>query len=249
MFLTTLRNGLLKTTNTNTNKPTKNNTMAGLSTYYRRKAKHNLKKRFSDATDDQFQRGLSWYADFNELMKLISIEFCKDVETVTAVFCALSPRNKLGRNVYDTLQVLHADEAGEGSESVKVCTFDNNKEKAFDILSGDDNISSSALKTYSFLQNVAHLSPEYVTVDSWHLKACLGPYYQGSLTALRYRQLVEITIDTAEELNVEPYQLQAIVWNEIREAGMTEEEINSETRALYKSLEQGTLTPFIKAYE
>jgi hypothetical protein len=159
-----------------------------------------------------------WYSQANKLVDDLSLEFemCTP-EQIAGIISALSPRNKWERNIYDTTQVLRAVEKGKGPEDIKVCTFNTNKHKAFEIARGNLNIDHSSRKTYSFVKNIANLDSDYVTIDVWHLRAMFGKTVESGLTPSRYDELAKITIEEASEVGLLGYQYQAIIWECIRE--------------------------------
>ena len=189
-----------------------------LTPYYKAKARTRLRTYFDLATEKHIEDGMLWYNQANKLVDDLSLEFeiCTP-EQIAGIISALSPRNKWERNIYDTTQVLRAVEKGKGPEDIKVCTFNTNKHKAFEIARGKINISNSSRKTYSFVKNIANLDSDYVTIDVWHLRAMFGKTVVSGLTPSRYDELAKITIEEASEVGLLGYQYQAIIWECIRE--------------------------------
>ena len=189
-----------------------------LTPYYKAKARTRLRTYFDLATEKHIEDGVLWYSQANKLVDDLSLEFemCTP-EQIAGIISALSPRNKWERNIYDTTQVLRAVEKGKGPEDIKVCTFNTNKHKAFEIARGNLNIDHSSRKTYSFVKNIANLDSDYVTIDVWHLRAMFGKTVESGLTPSRYDELAKITIEEASEVGLLGYQYQAIIWECIRE--------------------------------
>jgi hypothetical protein len=189
-----------------------------LTPYYKAKARTRLRTYFDLATEKHIEDGMLWYSQANKLVDDLSLEFeiCTP-EQIAGIISALSPRNKWERNIYDTTQVLRAVEKGKGPEDIKVCTFNTNKHKAFEIARGNLNIAHSSRKTHSFVKNIANLDSDYVTIDVWHLRAMFGKTVDSGLTPSRYDELAKITIEEASEVGLLGYQYQAIVWECIRE--------------------------------
>jgi hypothetical protein len=189
-----------------------------LTPYYKAKARTRLRTYFDLATEKHIEDGMLWYSQANKLVDDLSLEFemCTP-EQIAGIISALSPRNKWERNIYDTTQVLRAVEKGKGPEDIKVCTFNTNKHKAFEIARGNLNIDHSSRKTYSFVKNIANLDSDYVTIDVWHLRAMFGKTVESGLTPSRYDELAKITIEEASEVGLLGYQYQAIIWECIRE--------------------------------
>ena len=190
----------------------------GLSNYQIRKIKNNLRYFYSQADQDQIDRGESWYLQANIWCETMAVKYGYPSEVVAEVLSALSPRNKWERNKVDAEAVLSAVRNNEPMNSVKVCTFNNNKEKAFDIARLKTRIVHGSPKTYAFVQNIAHLDEDYITVDVWHMRACFDRMIVPNLTDLRYKQIEKATQQVAKEFDVRGYEFQAIVWNVVREA-------------------------------
>lgn len=168
---------------------------------------------FNLATDLQIIDGKKWYTDANEFCKgaykLYDGKFSH--QTIVGVLSALSPRNKWAQNKIDTIKVLDAVCEGKDATEIKVCTFHSNKFKAFEIAKGEQFITLDSRKTFSFVQNIAELNPNFVTIDVWHLRAC---FYKtkGSIGKIAYEQIEKLTIKQAEKLGLKGYEYQAILW-------------------------------------
>ena len=184
--------------------------------------KRNLRKWYRLATQDQKLAGLRWYEDAQDHSKLIADTFDIDRYVSAQVISALSPNNKWNRNKIDPFNVVRCWKDGDDSESVKVCTYSTNKQKAFDILNGKVSIEKTAPKTHSFGMNIGYLSPDHVTIDKWHIRACLcSPMEQSkvveTLTEKHYKRVEKLTVELAREYNIKGYEFQAIVWIAVRE--------------------------------
>lgn len=191
----------------------------GLNSYQIRKVKDNLKWFFEQADADQVERGTYWYLKASIWCEKMAVQYRYNSETVAEVLSALSPRNKWERNKFDAEQVLKAVNEGTPSSDIKVCTFNGNKEKAFDIARGKTRIVHGSPKTYAFVQNIAYLNDDFVTVDVWHLRACFNRFRNvPNLTETRYRQLEKATIQVAKEYGLRGFEFQAIVWETIRDS-------------------------------
>ena len=187
--------------------------------YTRNKVRKNLRNYFDLATERHLYNGKAWYSEAHEIVKSKSErsngQF--DVYTVAGVLSALSPRNKWERNVFDTGQVLEAVQENTSPEDVKVCTFNTNKYKAFAIAQGKVGVNKSSRKTHAFIQNIATLNEDYVTIDVWVLRAMFGKTVVSGLTPSRYDELSSILLDEARKVGLKGYEYQAIIWECIRE--------------------------------
>lgn len=190
-----------------------------LTPYYKDKVRRNLRMYFDLATTEHIRNGMQWYATAYQICESIEAELDNlyDVEIIAAVISALSPRNKWDRNIIDAKAVLSAVMDGLDPDDVSVCTFSTNKLKAFEIAKGSVSINRSSRKTFSFVQNIAHLDENYVTIDVWHLRAMFGKTVESGLTPARYDELAKITIEEAKQVGLTGYQYQAIIWECIRD--------------------------------
>jgi len=66
--------------------------------------------------------------------------------------------------------------------------------------------------------NVGLNSPEHITVDKWHLRACVSKPSEGvvdaveSCTSAQYRRIEALTSKVAKEFGLKGYEAQAIIW-------------------------------------
>jgi|TARA_R110000851_G_scaffold327222_1_gene496507 hypothetical protein len=193
--------------------------MKKLTNYKKQKNSENLEYFFNNASEQDYKDGLIWYQTAHDIVQNLSNKYNFKPIIVANVLSALSPRNKWERNIFDTEQVLKAVNNGKGHDSIKVCTFNNNKIKAFELAQGNrEGIEySNSPKTHSFVKNIAELNENFVTVDVWHTRAAFDKMVvPTSLSASNYDDIRDITIKNAKKHNITPYQYQAIVWCSIR---------------------------------
>jgi hypothetical protein len=167
---------------------------------------------YNRATDNQRADGLFWYKEVRELAMDLSIIYGQPLYVVAGVIAALSPRNKFARNIQDTRSVL------ELGEAATVATFGANKRKALRIIqearSQEDVIGIlKGNKVVSFFCNIFYRHDDEVTVDVWMLRL-LG--ITGGITEKKYREAADAVRSAAYELGVQPKQLQAVTWVEVR---------------------------------
>lgn len=84
----------------------------------------------------------------------------------------------------------------------------------------------TALKTYAFYENIkqGRDASEFVTIDRHHVtgffkspKVFTKDHAKlKSLTAARYADITKATKEAAARVNLEPYEFQAIVWEQVR---------------------------------
>ena len=189
-----------------------------------RKILNSLERWLESATPEQRYNGLRWYNEAQDWAKYLSETFGIDRYKTAGVISSLSPRNKWERNKVDAFNVCQAWKDGKTSESVTVSTYGANKRKAFAILNGDTEITAKSPKTHAFAANVGLLASDFVTVDIWHIRACLCSPKEGikdsveSCTPAQYRRLEAITLKLARKYGLKGYEVQAVIWVTIKEA-------------------------------
>ena len=189
--------------------------MKKLTKYQLSKISKNLDYFFNVATKQDIKNGLSWYKDANSKAVEISKKYDIDVYKVAQVISALSPRNKWAQNIKDADKVCEAFKIGLSPNDIKVCTFHTNKFKAFNILNNNVTITDKSLKTFNFVNNIAYLNNDFLTVDIWHLRACFNDKISiksAAIGRIAYEQIKRLTIKKANKLGIKGFELQAIIW-------------------------------------
>jgi hypothetical protein len=187
----------------------------------RKRMRSNLRKWWTESTFEERQEGLGWYSDAQEFAKELSTRFNVSREVSAGVISALSPNNRWERNKVDAIAVFEAVQVGVAPDRVKVCTYNANKEKAFEIAKGNKKILKQSPKTYAFARNVGEMDNKFVTIDKWHLRACQTTSKsprkcKESCTAKQYRLLQEDCIKVAGEYGIDGHVFQATIWTTIR---------------------------------
>ena len=180
-----------------------------------KKISKNLDYFFNLATDDEIREGKQWYKLANQFCNNVANEFNTTPLIVASVVSALSPRNRWTQNLIDAKRVFQAIEEGREPEQIKVCTFNRNKFKAFELAKGNIFISEDSRKTYNFVRNIAHLDDSALTIDIWHIRACLKRFQainKASIGKIAYSQIKALTIKKAQKLGLKGFEYQAIIW-------------------------------------
>tara|TARA_R110002124_G_C8814601_1_gene503445 strand:+ start:390 stop:986 length:597 start_codon:yes stop_codon:yes gene_type:complete len=189
--------------------------MKKLSKYKLKKISNNLDHFFNIASDQEILAGQNWYKNANLEANKIAKKYDLDIYKVAQVISALSPRNKWEQNLKDADKVSEAFNLGLHPTDIKVCTFHSNKFKAFNILASNTVITINSLKTYNFVNNIAYLHNDYLTVDIWHLRACFNNMIKidsATIGKIAYQQIKDLTIKKANKLGLTGFEFQAIIW-------------------------------------
>ena len=180
-----------------------------------RRISRNLDYFFNLATSKEIEQGKRWYKDANKFCQDTAKEYNTTSLIVASVVSALSPRNRWEQNLKDAKKVFQAIRDGKSPEDIKVCTFNKNKFKAFELAKGNIFITEDSPKTYNFVRNIAHLDPMALTIDIWHLRACLKQFKSignAQIGKIAYKQIKDLTIKKADKLGLTGFEYQAIVW-------------------------------------
>lgn len=169
---------------------------------------------FNKSDEENKDYGLSWYERAHNECLLLSQVFDVPLRNVIGVVAALSPNNKWNRNLYDAWNLLE-----NPSMKTKVCTFKNQRRKALDILRGASNdlyITGilNGDKTCNFYRNILYYkTSQQVTVDTWAYRSVnMKPSKKN------FKVVAEAYKQAAQELQLQPHQVQAVVWSVVRGA-------------------------------
>ena len=189
-------------------------TNKGLSQYRKKLASARIKACYIRANRDIISRGLNWYQNAHVFCKEVAHNTGLSVETVAMVVSALSPAVSWELNKIQAEQMCNSFRDGLPLETVTTSTYENNRLKAWDILQGKKVITVKSPKTYAFYKNLL-LDVDSVTIDRWMLRILFNRPLK-SLTPLKYRQCETILREAAIDLDLKPFQLQAITWEQVR---------------------------------
>ena len=182
---------------------------------------------FLSNTEDR-QNGLRWYNNAHEISERIAAELGFSVDQIAGAIAALSPNNKWERNCQDAENLARAIKAGIDTDSVKVCTFGNNKAKAIKILSSavDSAEIVSILrgqKVVAFYLNIARNGDTDCPVIDGHAfniaRGTVGSLRDvPSITPATFERLQDLYRDAAREVSartgetISAGQMQAMTW-------------------------------------
>ena len=189
--------------------------MKELSKYKLGKISKNLDQLFNLATNEQIKQGIEWYKIANKEANKIAKKYNLDVYKVAQVISALSPRNKWKQNIKDADKLCEAFTLGLHPTSIRVCTFHSNKFKSFNILANNTQITNNSLKTFNFVNNIAYLNNDFLTIDIWHLRACFNNMIKissATIGKIAYEQIKQLTLKKAAKLGLKGFEFQAILW-------------------------------------
>jgi hypothetical protein len=182
----------------------------------------NILKIYRQATPQDHEAGLAWYAKARDAAVSLSIQHDVPLRVVVGVIAALSPNNKWERNVKDAGVMIAAFLGGDPVEVCKPSTYTKMRDKAWSILAAvpeNDNEVISILngqKIVSFFCNImGHDS--VVTIDGHAYNIAQGKRAGLTDDATNmskgvYKDMQEAYARAAKRVGLKVYELQAITW-------------------------------------
>lgn len=195
---------------------------------------NNILEIYNLASDLEKAEGMNWYSDARQICLRFSKRFNLSFELVCYVMAALSPNNKWQRNITDCERVLDLYTSGKlfnkvrdyqngDKEALKgiACTYTANLIKAFNILENAcTSYLGNGLKTRNFALNIyiGEVTDTNVTVDYHAFSVAVGIRHtinsikSTSFRPKQYNEISEAYRLAAEQVNIQPKQMQAITW-------------------------------------
>jgi hypothetical protein len=180
----------------------------------KRKGINNILSIYNLATEEDIEEGKVWYREARLFSRRMAKEYGVSLDVAIACLSALSPRNKWSNNLKNVEAVLLACQEGRGPETVKVGTFNRNKEKAFRIvLENAPILAKTSNKTAAFFDNIRNPESTDVTVDIHAFSIFFGFRAEPStLTDKQYNIIASAYQLASKRVGVKPYEVQAICW-------------------------------------
>lgn len=183
---------------------------------YTKPSTRNVTRIFRQATPEQIQAGMDWYADARRIADTFADRYSTTPEIAAGVIAALSPLNSWGNNINLASRFLEAGGLDAGYLKANLA-------KARRILAGAPiEETLSGLKVVNFYRSIISAGAEGVTVDRHAY--CLATNDRSatsavpSLSAKRYAELAECFVRAAKILSKEldqpisPAVTQAVTW-------------------------------------
>jgi len=178
----------------------------------------NIHHFYSLANDHQIAEGIGWYKTWSR--KIAKLD-PTNPRRAWAIFSILSPLNSVERN-WELTKLIYATNGNLTSGYFRKQLAKANAIHNGELPAEESSISKTPVKTISFFRNFTG-NMEAVTIDSWMLKAVFNVNFKKgdktpSMSSVRnYNSIVEAVRIVANELDIAPAELQAIVWVVIRE--------------------------------
>jgi len=180
------------------------------------------------ATESDIQHGKHWYQRAKDLaLRLTTVYDGVSIEQVCGVIAALSPNNKWERNCNDAEAMIKAHWLGADPTTVKVCTFNKNKEKAAKILAMESPDSEAieeilnGRKVTAFFRCILGFE-DTVCVDGHAYAIWLGHRVPTtktpSISATLYQTITRAYVNTSKDSvsvcgeRLTPAEVQAVTW-------------------------------------
>jgi hypothetical protein len=192
----------------------------------KRKCINNLLRYYRLANASELIEGMNWYNDAKQYATELAARFNITLSQVVGIIAAFSPQTGWAENKRYVLSFLINPKVGLKSE------VQNSKARAILNMNNETDIYNAlslhkdgALKTKAFFLNI--LNPDVitdVTIDRHAVAASIQhpdstealPDNYRDYTKKQYNFLESCYVDAANEMNILPQQLQAIVWTVYR---------------------------------
>jgi len=178
----------------------------------------NLQRFIGRADAIDLRDGVNAYRIYHRVIKNFALSYAAKFEPTLAAFCALSPQNDYYGNLRSLASVLHAVQHSLPLEGVTVSTYKHCRDRAYAYLTGKADFLSTVkgLKIRAFYANILDPEdPKPVTIDGHMVCAWRGinvPMQSASVKPAEYDEIAQGVRDLAEEINLLPNQVQAIIW-------------------------------------
>lgn len=176
----------------------------------------NVTRIFREATAEQVQAGMDWYADARRVANVYAERYGVSVEVAAGIIAALSPLNSWGNNLNLAARFLEAGGLDAGYLKANLA-------KARAILAGADPVQTlSGLKVTNFYRSIVSAGADGVCIDRHAY--CLATNDRSAsndvpgLSGKRYAELVECYVRAAKILSREmgqtitPAVVQSVTW-------------------------------------
>jgi hypothetical protein len=157
----------------------------------------------SEATFSNTMKAATWYNEAQTVAIELATRHSCPLEYAAGVIAAFSPRTRWTQNITNAVLFLEGHDVPALGNNIKMANAV--MEKGIQGLKGR--------KTNSFAKNIAG-NMSVVTIDVWMIRA--AGYDRLDANKTMYDTMENVIIELAEIYNVEPAQLQALIWIEIR---------------------------------
>jgi len=182
--------------------------------------------KFTLATSQEVQLGCDWYASAFKISCRIANKYGLRPEEAAGVIAALSPNNRWERNIIDAEAIIKVWAAGGSDDdilAVKCCTYPLMRQKALDILKGNDIVKTlNGPKIIEFFNCITNSALNDVCIDGHAYSVWFGqrltmkqvPNIGKKLRQQIKTDYVDATSFINEELNESftAADIQAITW-------------------------------------
>lgn len=158
-----------------------------------------------------------WYDDARAWVGELAKAARLDIGTAAGIVAALSPRNRWDAQVETTLSWI--EQSRYEDKPAGANTFGRNRENAFKILCGlNPRLVLMGPKTLAFYRALAG-NAFIPVVDTWMFYLATWGKKEGGGKAMS-RDVTHALIRVAKRFHVTPQQLQATLWEYVREHGL-----------------------------
>ena len=179
----------------------------------------NIRRVYQLATPEEHAQGMAWYDNAREFARTLASDHNVSLEVAAAVIAIISPNQTWELNQTSASALLTAWRKGRETR-VSIPTYRNNTRKAIRLLrTGNLAVlldSPRSHKTRAFYHCIVNPDTPEVCIDGhsyWIAHGTKEPLYSTpSMWAALYRRIADSYRVVAMDLDLKPYQLQAITW-------------------------------------
>ena len=160
-------------------------------------------------TPEEYDQGMFWYAEANAFCEIIATELGFTLEDVAQCVAILSPQQSWDTNKRNAVLI-----ATTLDWRIHIFATKEQKVNAVLALDGKYRIPETAIKTFSFADNIANPESLRVTVDRHAMGVALNDREaeRVKITPKRYREIERAYQTVARRHGAMPYQIQARTW-------------------------------------
>lgn len=172
---------------------------------------------FTQCHETDWTFGVRFYPMLNAWCVERSLDYGVPVDCVAAVVSALSPSNPFKSNMTNAEGLIYAFTQGRTPDQVKVNTYGQNKRRAFKVLNLlDAGVVKTSQKTRAFIDNIANLESDEVTVDVHAYSVAHAFRFRvkdmPSIPAWKYKLIAKAYRQVAAWFGLRGVDIQSVTW-------------------------------------
>jgi hypothetical protein len=177
---------------------------------------NSIEKYYLNSLQIEKENGMQWYKNAKNTICTIADKYGIHHKIAIAVTSALSPRCIWESNIKDLENVLKWYTDKNKRSYPKVTTYNQNRNKAINILMNENTNVFNTAKTFNFFNNIMYPeNKDYITIDGHSINIYygkIGAVKNKHFTDKYYYRIAKAYKKIAAKYDILPNQLQAITW-------------------------------------